>query len=47
VEFADALRATSYRVELIRAAGMNHFEILGLLGRADGVLARAALAQMR
>ena len=45
-DFAAALRAASHRVELICAAGDNHFEILGRLGRADDALGRAALRSL-
>ena len=45
-EFAGALRAASRPVELLYADGVNHFDMLDLLGAKDGLLARAALRQM-
>jgi arylformamidase len=45
-ELAAGARATSHKVELIEAVGLNHFELIETLARADGVLGRAALAQM-
>ena len=45
-DFAAALKAAGRPVELLRADGVNHFEMLDLLGTNDGVLARAALDQM-
>ena len=45
-DFAAALKAAGRPVELLRADGVNHFEMLDLLGTNDGVLARAAIDQM-
>jgi arylformamidase len=45
-EFTAALRAASRPVELVYAEGVNHFDMLDLLGAKDGPLAHAALRQM-
>ena len=45
-DFAAALKAAGRPVEVLRADGVNHFEMLDLLGTSDGMLARAAIDQM-
>jgi arylformamidase len=46
VEFAGALTRAGRPAELVVGAG-NHFELLETLGQKDGLLARAALRQMK
>ena len=45
-DFAAALRSAGKPVELIKAAGYNHFELMETLGSPYGIFGRAALAQM-
>ena len=45
-EFFSALRREGKTVRLIKAKGVNHFEILEDIGVADGVVGRAALELM-
>jgi arylformamidase len=46
-EFADDARRELPHVELIEGIGLNHFELILTLAQPDGLLGRAALAQMR
>jgi arylformamidase len=46
-DFAAAVKATSKPVELVEAAGYNHFEIAESLGHPFGPNGRAALAMMK
>jgi arylformamidase len=45
-EFHAALVAAGRRAQLVRGDGFNHFELIETLARPDGILGRAALAQM-
>jgi arylformamidase len=45
-EFAAAASRTQRKVQLIEGIGLNHFELVETLACADGLLGRAALAQM-
>jgi arylformamidase len=46
-EFADALRQAGKPVDLVLAAGYNHFEIAETLGNPYGPAGRAVLEQMK
>ncbi|MCC6472156.1 MAG: alpha/beta hydrolase [Burkholderiales bacterium] len=46
VSFAAALREAGHKANLLSCAGVNHFEILGLLGRRQNALSCAALDAM-
>ncbi len=46
-DFAAAVQATGKPVQLIRAENYNHFELVETLANPQGILGRAALAQMK
>jgi arylformamidase len=46
-DFAAALRTAGKPVQLIRAEGYNHFEILETFGNPYGLVGHAALEQMK